>query len=169
MGAPWWIVVPLLFAGALAQASLVPALGFVAVRPDLVLQLVVVWSVLRGARQALPWGFLGGLALDLLSGGPFGTAALALVLVAFCSSAGASRVFRPNALLAVVIVFLASVLYGLLFLVLLRTHHYPVDWRGTVRHTVVPSAILNAALAPLPYALLRRLERRTRRSVAVEW
>ncbi len=117
----------------------------------------------------MPWGFLGGVALDLLSGGPFGTAALALVLVAFCASAGASGVFRSNALLPVVIVFWASVVYGLLFLVLLRTHHYPVDWLGTVRHTILPSAILNAALSPLPYALLGRLERRTRPIASVDW
>ena len=169
MGAPWWMVTGLLFVAALVQASLIPAAGFGARRPDLVLQLVVVWAVLRGVRQALPWAFLGGLFLDLLSAAPFGTATLAMVLVAFCASAGQVGVFRSNLLPAVAIVFGASVLYALIFLFLLRTHQVPVEWLGTLRHVVVPNALLNTVLAPLAYVLLGQVERRTRGTAVVGW
>jgi rod shape-determining protein MreD len=169
MGAPWWIVTALLFCCALVQASLIPSLGFVAVRPDFVLQCVVMWAVMRGVREALPWAFAGGLLLDLFSAGPFGTAALAMVLVAFCSSAGQFSVFRSNVLLPVLIVFFASLLYGVIYLFLLRTHQLPVDWLGALRETVLPNAVVNTVLAPLTYAVLVRLERRTRATVAVDW
>jgi rod shape-determining protein MreD len=169
MGAPWWIVTGLLFICALVQASLLPSLGLATVRPDIVLQCVVIWAVLRGVREALPWAFVGGLLLDLFSAGPFGTAALAMVLVAFCSSAGQFSVFRSNFLLPVLIVFPASLLYGVVFLFLLRTHQLPVDWIGALQQTVMPNAIVNTALAPLAYAVLVRLERRTRSTVAVDW
>lgn len=169
MGVPWWLATAILLAAAIIQASFVPALGFVSVRPDLVLQLVVIWAVMRGVRQALPWAFVGGMLLDLLSGAPMGTASLALVLVAFCSSVGEISVFRSNLLLPIVTVFWASVLYYLIFLFLLRSHQYPIDWLATLRQTVVPNAILNTLLAPLPYALLSRIEQRTRRIVPVEW
>lgn len=169
MGTPWWVAPPLLFGAALCQASFFPALGQVAVRPDLVLQMVVMWAVLRGWREALPWGFVGGLILDLLSGAPFGTAALALVLVAFCCSVGGVSAFRDNPLLPVVTVFWASVLYGLLFLFLLRTHEVPVPWISVIRQVVVPTAIVNTLLAPLTYWLVSRIERRTRSTVAVDW
>jgi rod shape-determining protein MreD len=166
---PWWLAPGLLFIAALLQASLLPAMGFDRARPELVVTLVVVWAVLRGAREALPWAFTGGLLLDLFSEGPFGTAALALVLVAFCSSVGEASVFRTNFLLPAVIVFWAGVMYGLVYLFLLRTHQYPVDWIGTLRHSVVPSALLSTACAPLAYWLLNRVERRTRAVVPVEW
>lgn len=165
----WWAPPAVLFIAALLQSSLLPEFGLIAVRPDLVLTTVVIWAVLRGVREALPWGFAGGLMLDFFSGAPFGTATLALVVVAFCCSAGEIAVFRTNFLLPTVIVFWASVLYGLVFLFLLRTHQYPVEWLGTLRHSVVPSAILNTVCAPLLYWVLSRLERATRTTIAVEW
>ena len=169
MKTPWWLAPSLLFFAALLQASLLPALGLDRARPELVVTAVVVWAVLRGAREALPWAFMGGLLLDLFSQGPFGTAALALVVVAFCSSVGEASVFRTNFLLPTVIVFWAGVLYGVLYLFLLRTHQFPVDWLGTLRHSVVPSALLSTVCAPPVYWLLSRIERRTRAIVPVEW
>ena len=169
MRTPWWVAPGLLFVGALLQAAFFPAVGLVRVRPELVVTAVAIWAVLRGVREALPWAFTGGLLLDLFSHSPFGTAALALVLVAFCSSIGEVSVFRTNFLLPTVIVFWASVLYSLLYLFLLRTHQLPVDWLGTLRHSVVPSALLSTACAPLVYLLLSRIERRTRAIVPVEW
>lgn len=169
MGTPWWVAPPLLFGGALLQASFFPSLGLLSVRPDLVLQMVVMWALLRGWRQALPWGFVGGLVLDLFSGAPFGTASLALVLVAFCCSIGGFSAFRDNPLLPVVTVFWASVLYGLLFMFLLRTHEVPVPWISMMRQVVVPAAIVNTLLAPLTFWLISRIERRTRSTVAVDW
>jgi rod shape-determining protein MreD len=169
MGTPWWLAPPLLFAAVLLQSSFFPALGIAWLRPDFVLQMVVIWAVLRGWREALPWGFVGGLLLDLFSGAPFGTASLAMVLVAFACSAGSFRVFRDNPLLPVVVVFWASVLYGLLYLFLLRTHEIPVPWVSMLRQMVVPGAIVNTLLAPLTFWGLTRLERRTRSTVAVDW
>ena len=165
----WWLPPVLLLIAALLQASFFPALGVQALRPDLVLQVVVIWAVLRGAREAIAWGFTGGLLLDLFSEGPLGTAALALTLVAFCASAGEGIAFRTGFLLPAAIVFWASVAYGLVFLFLLRTHQYPVEWVGTLRHVVVPGAILNTVCTPFTYWVLSKLERRTRSTVQVEW
>jgi rod shape-determining protein MreD len=166
---PWWIPASLFLLAALLQSTFLPALGLVRARPEVVVTAVAIWAVLRGVREALPWAFAGGLLLDVFSQGPFGTSALALVLVAFCSSVGEASVFRTNFLLPTIIVFWASVLYGVIFLFLLRTHQMPVDWLGTLRHSVVPSALLSTACAPLVYMLLSRVERRTRDVVPVEW
>jgi rod shape-determining protein MreD len=169
MGTPWWLATSILFSAALAQSSFLPALGLVRVRPDLVLLCVVVWALLRGARQALVWAFVGGLLLDLFSGGPFGTSALALVLVAFCSSVGEVGVFRSAYILPLLVAFWGSILYGLLFLFLMTTLRHPVDWVPALRHVVVPDAVLNTLCVPVVYALLSRVERRTRRTVAIAW
>ena len=60
------------------------------------------------------------------------------MIVAFACSAGSASVFRDNPLLPVVMVFWASVLYGLLYLFLLRTHEIPVPWVSMLRQVVVP-------------------------------
>jgi rod shape-determining protein MreD len=166
---PWWLAPVCLLLAALTQASLLPALGLIRARPEPVLVAVVVWAVLRGPRGALPWAFGGGLLLDLFSQAPLGTASLALLLVALCSSVGEASIFRTSFLLPTVIVFWASVLYGVLYLFLLRTHQMPVEWLGTLRYSVVPSAILSAACAPAAYWVLSRVERATRVIQPVEW
>ncbi|MBI3974106.1 MAG: rod shape-determining protein MreD [Chloroflexi bacterium] len=168
-GTPWWVPPLLFFVAALVQASFLPSLGFVAVRPDFVVQSVIIWAVLRGVREALLWAFAGGLVLDLFSGGPFGTATLALLIVAFFASVGELRLLSSNVILPVLAVFWGSVLYSAIFLFLLATHEYNVAWLGTFREVVVPTALVNTALAPATYWLLARLERRTRRTVPVEW
>lgn len=168
MKTPWWAAIAIFLCATLLQASLFPALGLSQARPDLVLQVVIIWAVLRGVREALPWAFVAGVMLDLFSGAPFGTATLALVLVAFCCSAGELAIFRSGFLLPTVTVFWASMLYGLVYLFLLRTHHYPVEWLSTMRHVVVPGAVMNTICAPATYWLVSRLDRATR-AVTVEW
>lgn len=169
MGTRWWIATSILFLAALTQASFFPATGLVRVRPDLVLLCVVVWAVLRGVREALPWAFVGGLLLDLFSGGPFGVSSLALVLVAFFSSVGEVSIFRSHYILPVLTAFWGSILYGVLFLFLMTTMHHPVDWLPALRYVVVPSAVLNTLCAPVVYYLLSQVERRSRRSVVIAW
>ena len=159
MGIPWWLATSILLTAALAQSSLLPAAGLVRVRPDLVLLCVVAWAALRGVREALPWAFVGGLLLDLFSGGLFGLSALALVLVAFCSCIGEVRVFRSAYILPSMTAFWGSILYGLLLLFFLTSLRQPVDWLPALRHVIVPGALLNTACAPVVYALLRRVER----------
>ncbi|HXI18994.1 MAG TPA: rod shape-determining protein MreD, partial [Chloroflexota bacterium] len=74
MKTPAWLPPALLFIAALLQSSFFPVLGMDRARPELVVTAVVIWAVLRGMREALPWAFIGGLLLDLFSQGPFGTA-----------------------------------------------------------------------------------------------
>jgi rod shape-determining protein MreD len=72
--------IPLMLAAAIAQSTLFRHLHLYGAAPNLVLAISVAWTLLRGAREGLLWAFVGGLALDLLSGGPLGLSSLALVL-----------------------------------------------------------------------------------------
>jgi len=72
------IVVPLV--AALLQGSVVPFIAVGGARPNLVVLVAASWSVAAGAREGLWWAFVGGLAADLLSGGPLGAQALAALL-----------------------------------------------------------------------------------------
>src|SRR5689334_14978546 len=62
---------------ALLQGSLVPFITVAGARPNLPLLVAASWSVAAGAREGVWWAFIGGLAADLLSGGPLGALALA--------------------------------------------------------------------------------------------
>src|SRR5207249_11546192 len=69
------VLIPL--AAALMQGTVVPLVAIGDARPSLPILVAGSWAVAAGAREAVWWAFLGGLATDLLSGGPLGAFALA--------------------------------------------------------------------------------------------
>jgi rod shape-determining protein MreD len=69
------LLVPL--AAALLQGSVISLISVAGARPSLPLLVAASWSLAAGAREAVWWAFVGGLATDLLSGGPLGAFAVA--------------------------------------------------------------------------------------------
>jgi rod shape-determining protein MreD len=135
----------------------VPHLAIWGVFADLPLLVVVSWSLLRGAREGVIWGFVAGLVVDLLSGAPFGAATLSLIAVGFLSGLGQATVFRTHVALPLVAVFLATILYDLLFLLIVQISGQAVSWLDSLFRVVLPSAVLNAVLTPIVFGVMRWL------------
>lgn len=163
-----YLVVPLLVFVALLQATLMPHLVIWGVFADLPLLLVVSWSLLRGPREGIIWGCIAGVAIDLFSGAPFGAATLALIAVGFLSGLGQRTVFRARAALPLATVFLATILYDLVFLSVVQVSGQPVAWLESLFRLALPSAVLNAVLVPLAFVLMRWLNSRFGRE-EMEW
>src|SRR5439155_1281270 len=86
------LLIPL--SAALLQGTVAPLIAIGAARPSLPILVAGCWAVAAGAREAVWWAFLGGLASDLLSGGPLGAFALAsLPPVAVVFSALTARLY----------------------------------------------------------------------------
>jgi len=151
----------LLGAVAIAQSTAMPHLTIMGVKPDLMLLAVMSWSLLRGSEEGLVWAFIGGLALDLLSGAPFGASTLALMAVSFFSGLGEVRIFRTHIVLPLLTALFATIVYDLLFLFLLQMSGWPVAWLDNLVKVILPSALLNMALSPIVYQILRWLHRAT--------
>lgn len=155
-----YLFAPLLLALAVVQASAVPYLAVWGVFPDLPLVVVVAWALLTGTRQGILWGFVAGLSLDLLSGIPFGALALALMAVGLVSGLGETVVFRAQVLFPMGMAFAATLLYDVILLVVMQISGEPVAWLGSLLRLVLPSAALNAMLAPMVLWGMRRLHAR---------
>ena len=54
----------------LVQATLLARVRFLGAQPDLLLVLVVCWSLLYGVAEGLVFAFLAGLAIDVVAGLP---------------------------------------------------------------------------------------------------
>ena len=67
---------------ALVQSTAANRLAIVGVKPDLVLLLILIGTLVYGLQPGLVWAFLGGLMLDIFSGGPMGSSSLALIAAA---------------------------------------------------------------------------------------
>jgi rod shape-determining protein MreD len=132
---------------ALLQSTVVPVLSIVGVKPSLVLLLVVAWSIVRGGADGAIWGFVGGLALDLLSGGPWGVSTLALTVVGLLAGLAEVNLSRNNLLFPTALTFGASLLYDLLCVAVLSLAGWRVPLLDTLLVTILPTAILNVLLS----------------------
>jgi rod shape-determining protein MreD len=127
------------------------------------LLVVLAWSVVRGMNDGLVWGFIGGLIIDLFSGGPLGATVLALVVVAFMAGEPWGLGVGAPTIRLLVLTFLSVTVYHLALLIILGWTGHTVDWGWALLRVAGPSALLNAVLAPFVQGPLNWLERRTRR------
>lgn len=163
-----YLVVPLLATVAILQSSIVSHFRIWGVFADLPLLVVVSWGLLRGSREGLVWGFIAGLTVDLFSGAPFGAATFGLMAVGFLSGLGQSTVFRSQVLLPLITVLLATIVYDMLFLLVVWISGYPVTWLDSLFRLILPSAVLNTALTPVIFVIMRWLNTRFGRE-EMEW
>jgi rod shape-determining protein MreD len=154
---------PLLAAIALIQSTTLPYVIILGVKPELMLIVVVSWSLLRGSEEGMVWALIGGVGLDLFSGAPFGTITVALLVVSFLSGLGESSVFRTHIALPLVTALVTTVIYDLVILVILALTGRPVAWMDSVVHIVLPSTLVNTLLMPLVFWPLQWLHRKTGR------
>lgn len=150
----------MLFSAAILQTTVMPRFALWGVRPDLMLLVVVSWSLLRGTKEGLLWALGGGLLLDLLSGGPFGAATLSLALSSVVASLSEVTVSRGTVWLPVAASLAATVLYDLTYMLVLQLAGRPVLWGLGLTRVVVPSLTLNGLATYPTYWTLRWLNRR---------
>jgi rod shape-determining protein MreD len=163
-----YLVLPLLAIVAILQTTLLPSLAIWSVFANLPLLVVVSWGLLRGPREGALWGFLAGLMVDLLSGAPFGAATVSLIAVGFLAGLGETTVFRARIALPMIVMFLATIVYELLFLLMMRISGQGVAWLDSIIRLVIPSAVLNAVLTPVVFLAMSWLYTRFGRE-EMEW
>ncbi len=144
----------------LIQATLLNRIRILGVQPDLLLVVVVCWSLLHGLQDGLFWAFVGGLGIDLVAGLPLGASPLALMPAAVLASLGRSSVYASSTRLPVLLVALATPLHGWIILMIRQLLGTSIDWLGATQHVVLPAIVPNAMLAFIVAHLLRRLTAR---------
>jgi len=140
---------------------MVPHLTILGVKPDLLLLVVISWSLLRGAKEGMIWALVGGIGLDLFSGAPFGTSTVAHVALSLLAGVGELSVFRTHIALPLIATLIATLAYNLFFLLLLYARGCSIAWTDSLIKVVLPSTLFNVLLAPFVYKALHWLHRRT--------
>lgn len=145
-----------------------PHLAIWGVFPDLPVLIVTSWGLLRGAGEGSVWGFIAGVAVDLFSGAPFGAATVSLVIVGFLSGLAKGSALRAHVALPILTVFLATIIYDLVFLLILQISGQTVIWLDSLWRVVFPSAAFNAVLTPPIFGTMRLAHNRFLRE-EMEW
>lgn len=155
-----YLVIPALVLVALVQATWMPHLALFGVFPNLPLLVVTSCGLVQGVGPGALWGFIVGVAIDFLSGAPFGAATIALVVIGFLAGKAKLGAIRAHIALPMLTVFVATLIYEILFLLILTiSGEHTVWWESLVR-IILPAAALNALLTPPILWTMRWLDHR---------
>jgi rod shape-determining protein MreD len=156
------VTLTLLTGAALVQTTLLSRISVLGGQPNLMLLVVLLWSLMRGVDEGLTWAFLGGLIVDLLSGGPLAGTAIALLAAAYLAGQSLAEQVGSLAVRSVILTVLGTATYHLVLVTVLNWTGHTVDWPFAVTRVALPSVVLNGVLAPLVLQPLSWLERATR-------
>jgi rod shape-determining protein MreD len=118
----------LLLVASILQSTAANRIEIRNVKPDLVLLLIVAAALIYGSQAAVGWAFLGGVALDLFSGGPLGSSSLALMAAALVVGVGRQTLSRFNVLVPLTATALATLVYGATYIALLAGLEGLTSW-----------------------------------------
>jgi rod shape-determining protein MreD len=153
------IAAGLLAAAALLQSVEGPSLPIVRGRPDLVLVVVLAWSMVRGSGEGALVGFLGGVLLDSVAYTPFGINSALLGLVGYFIGLPEVSVYRGNLPYFLGTAALATLAYHTLYFLLLQALGIALPPIVETYATAAPAAVLNALLLAPTFVICRRLLR----------
>ncbi|MDE0143241.1 MAG: rod shape-determining protein MreD [Caldilineaceae bacterium] len=152
-----WLIVPILGAAAIFQVVVVPKSAVRGVYPDLILLLVIARSLIAGGRGAVSWAFVGGLWMDVLSGGAIGASSLALMATSLITGIGHNAIFRRNSFVPFVAALSGSLVFSLIYLTILVGVGYRFPLGPLVANLIVPATLYNGAVMFLATPVLNRL------------
>ncbi len=153
---------------ALHQSTVMPKITVLGVHPDLVLMAVTSWSLLRGSEEGMLWALVGGVALDLFSGAPFGIYSLSLLLIGFAAGLGPRNMLRIDILAPILVIPLSTLVYLLATMALLSALGWEMEWGARLRTVLLPSILVNSLGMPFVYLPARLLHRRVARE-EISW
>jgi hypothetical protein len=90
------------------------------------------------------------------------------MVAGFLSGLGHAAVFRARIVLLLITMFLVTIIYGLVFLLVLRISGQAILWLDRLARVILPSAALNTVLMPLAFVGMRLLHNRFGRE-EMEW
>ncbi len=151
------------------QISFLPALFSQYQVPQIVLMLVIAWTIISGFRNILPWIVATGVVLDILSFEKIGLSVIAFVIIAYFVSFFSRRFLVESrgwgTLVMVFFIFFSTIFYYL-FGIFFANFHLPASstaydfWRSFVffQKNVSIQIVFNILLFFLCYLLLARVE-----------
>lgn len=141
---------------ALFQASSVEQFHVLGVAPNLMLVLLVAWLVVRGLDDVLPMVAVAGITLGFVGLQTPGLVLLALILpIALFGAVRELHVIHSNALLVLALVAGTTVMYESILLAGVMATGGVLDPENGLMRAVLPATLVNLAITPLVYVLMR--------------
>lgn len=159
------LAIPL--AAALLQTSVVPFISVAGARPNLPFLVAGSWSLAAGAGEGVWWAFIGGLAADLLSGGPLGAFAVASLPPVAAIGLGERPAPRPlPVLFGASFLTAAAFVAGVLYVIALAIAGTPIPDLPSLAIQIGGGAIFTGVLGIATYPIAKWIARGTEKQAS---
>lgn len=126
-------------------------------KPDLLLVMVICYTLVGGIKYGTIAGFVLGMIEDLLSGGFIGVNTMTKTLLGFSLGLFEKSIFHDHIFVQSLLAFVGTILNNLLYMAIVHSF----DQRFTMfppLGKLMALSMLNALLAPLIFIIIRRIE-----------
>lgn len=150
------------------QTSVLPAVAFSSIMPNLLIILVASCGFMNGEKNGLLIGFFCGLLVDIFSGDVIGFYALLYMMVGYVNGMF-QRMFYPEDIkLPLILILVSDIGYNFVCYVLLFLLRSRLDIGYYFLHVILPETVYTIVIAFVVYPLLllihKKLEAAERRS-----
>ncbi|MBA7585768.1 rod shape-determining protein MreD [Candidatus Atribacteria bacterium 1244-E10-H5-B2] len=144
----------------LIQLTIINSITILGLKPDLIMVVVVVFSLLKGEKEGTISGFASGLLQDIFSIGLLGMNALAKTAIGFTCGMLKEKIFHEHILFIIpVITFIASFMQSILIFLLLRAFGIEYNLAWSLKQVALPEALYSSLLSPFIFLAINKLFR----------
>jgi rod shape-determining protein MreD len=142
----------------LIQLTLINSISIMGLKPDLMMVVVVVFSLLKGEKEGTISGFVSGLLQDIFSTGLLGINALVKTVIGFTCGILKEKIFYEHILFLIpVITFIASFMQSILIFLLLRAFGIEYNLAWSLKQVALPEALYSSLLSPFIFLAINKL------------
>ena len=140
------------------QLTLINSITILGLKPDLIMVVVVVFSLLKGEKEGSISGFASGLLQDIFSTGILGINALAKTVIGFTCGILKEKIFHEHILFIIpVITFISSFMQSILIFLLLRAFGIEYNLAWSLKQVALPEALYSSLLSPFIFLAINKL------------
>jgi rod shape-determining protein MreD len=142
----------------LIQLTLLNSFTIQGLKPDLILLVVLIFSLLNGAEEGTVSGFASGLLQDIFSTGLLGVNALVKTVIGFISGILKEKIFLEHILFLIpIITFVVSISQSILMLLILHAFGIEYGMVWSFKKIILPEALYNSLLSPFVFLGIKKL------------
>lgn len=163
-----FLSLPILLIAAILQVTALPQISILGGRPNLVLLIIVAWSLNSTLEQAVTWAFVGGISKDLMSAAPIGTSLIGLILIVFAIHAVRQQLFSVGLFTLIWVTIIGTIIAEFSVLIVLLMGGFQPQFASQLgygvlidqfRLFIVPTIVYNLIGIIPVYLLMRAIQR----------
>jgi rod shape-determining protein MreD len=151
------IAIPILSLLTVFQSAIVSRVPLLQGSPDLVLLVLIAWSLQERVRHTLPWSLVGGLCVGFVSIIPISIPILSYTMITGFVRLIRQRLWENSILAMFATTFLGSIIHQSIIGIYLSIRGTSLPIIESLRLILLPSLILNLILAAPIFAVVKDL------------